>query len=114
MRLPAGAAAATKGPSTNSTTAVPPAALVRLQYDAERSGSLVWVQTMDGGTLTAVDAEGVTHTAAGGFYLEINALGFLEFTFQAPGQSDRYQVFTRLDNVVTTLPFTVLSPGDQG
>lgn len=86
-------------------------ATVTLNYGVARTGQLVWVQVLHGGTLTAVDDAGKFHTASnGGFIMSINVLGTIIFTFQAPPVSDIYRVYTRLENVATTLQFEVSDP----
>ena len=88
----------------------PPLATVTLQFASTRAGALVWVQTLDGGTLQAQDAGAGMVTAQNGFWMELNTLGQVTFTFQAPASPMRYQVLLRLDNIPTVLPFVVPDP----
>ena len=79
------------------------------EFDAARAGAFVWVQTLDGGVLQAVDNDGQVVTADGGFLMELDAAGKVNFNFQAPTASNRFQVLIRLDDVITILPFEVPS-----
>lgn len=103
---PAPAKGTAAGTSTSSTAA-PPAASVTLQFDPVRAGQLVWVQTLDGGTVSALDADGATVYAQGGFDLEISSAGTVAFIYQAPAIGGHYQVVARLEDVPTVLSFDV-------
>lgn len=100
--------------STPAGSAPPPTpATVTLNYSLDRAGDLVWVQALNGGEITATDDTGKVYRAdneAGGLMLTINNAGAVAFTFQALAASDVYRVYTRLDNVATTLLFEVPDP----
>ena len=81
---------------------------VTLSYSLDRTGDLVWVQMATlGGTLYVTDSANHTYSGARGFYLTLGNDGKAKFNYQAPDVSGTYQVLTRCDNVITTVPFRV-------
>ncbi len=97
--------------AANGTSGSPPAlATVTLTYTADRAGDAIWVQPLEGGTVSVVDDTGKTIASNDGFLLEIGETGTTSFYFQAPAASSTYQVLTRLDNVATVLAFLVPDP----
>lgn len=116
VRLPVSSQAkgATKS-SISATTAAsasaPPVATVTLTYGVGCAGQEVSIQPLNGGTLTASDANGKICTApADGFSIIVATDGTLTFNYQPPATTGTYQVLTRYDNVTTTLPFLVADP----
>ena len=113
-----GGAPAAKGTKAGTSAAprsgggVPPVD-VTLQFDPTRAGALVWLSMLDGGNLSALDAQGGVVNAQGGFFMEISAAGTVAFTYQAPNIGGHYQVVARLDNVSTVLPFDVPDRSDN-
>ena len=99
---------AADAPATAAGAPLP--ATVTLNYAPDRAGTNVWVQPLQSGTLSTLDAQGKTVTSTRGFPLTIGAAGSVTFTFQAPATPNSYQVYTRLDNVTTTLNFLVPDP----
>lgn len=91
-------------------TTTAPTANVSLQFDAGRAGANVWVQPLDGGKITVLNANGALVTSSDGVSIPLSALGQLSFGFQPPAKIGRYQVLIRLDNVSSTLPFVILDP----
>lgn len=109
--------AAVTRPTKGRTSAVggasgslPALATVTLTYTADRAGEAIWVQPLNGGTVSVVDDSGKTIVSTDGFMLEIGTASVISFCFQAPAVSNTYQVLTRLDNVPTVLDFLVPDP----
>ena len=96
---------------TSTASSSQPVATVVLAYNATWAGQVVWVQVLNGGTLTAADDSGIQYTAGDGFLLMLSTEGATTFNYQPPAVSGTYQVLTRLDNVTTTLPFLVPDAG---
>ena len=112
VQLPAAARAKPSSFGTSSTngsaTSNPqPVVTVLLTYSPLCVGQLVWVQMLQGGTLTAAAGAGHTYDGTNGFFLTLDANGMATFNYQAPNASGTYRVFTRFSNVPTTLPFLV-------
>ncbi len=88
----------------------PTPVVIVLTYPSGGAGQVVWVQMLQGGTLTAIGPDGKTYDGSRGFFLTLGALNSVAFTYQAPNNASTYQVLTRFSNVLTVLPFTVSAP----